>query len=559
MPGELSRYSKARLELIMNTVELPFLYQTRTILRQSSWNSTVRSVRPRHPSRRCLSVAPNSLAEEHSESFLSQKAKAVAEATRRKSKPNSITRTEKEVFDGIFKDIKESAGRTTTPKRTAIETDPDAILQLFVPESGQSQDLNSWTGLAETTPNTTGNLHTSKTQLEEHIKRYPSALRHAAHRAAPPHPPPPDWPEHMPSKAFQLSKGDRSPTLAFSAIPKDPRHGVYRPLDAPLEPSAMSMSSDGPQLRNFDAIKQDELAQGNFRGKTADYVKKELRNISTELESYVSNSAHSGAFSMWEICQSRIFPLIKLLEKEAKPKAASHNSSTEDATATGLQTTSTAESSTADKPRQKPLKKINPQSSPPLPSVKTKVATPALPPGVSPLSTVTILYPALTLLALRLFTTHHPTTPFPVSMYNHIITSSPQSRILGLNVHFYNTLLQHIWDIYSDLKWIAALLSEMQGSGVEFDGTTYTTIQGIEAERWTQMNTGEGTRGKEWWLRPEQMRRFPTLMEWKQVVAMRLQEQGMGHLLAEREYDSESWVPEKGTQSAIAERPKVWL
>ena len=69
------------------------------------------------------------------------------------------------------------------------------------------------------------------------------------------------------------------------------------------------------------------------------------------------------------------------------------------------------------------------------------------------------------------------------------------------------------------------------------------------------MNTGEGTRGEEWWLRPEQMRRFPTLMEWKQVVATRLQEQGMGHLLAEREYGSES----SETQSTMAERPKVWL
>ena len=95
----------------------------------------------------------------------------------------------------------------------------------------------------------------------------------------------------------------------------------------------------------------------------------------------------------------------------------------------------------------------------------------------------------------------------------------------------------------------------MQTSGIDFNGDTYNLIRSIEEERWTQFNTGDGDRGKEWWLRAEQVRRFGGLMEWKQIVAVRLQEQGMGHLLAEREYSSDL----QAMRERVAEEPRVWL
>jgi hypothetical protein len=189
------------------------------------------------------------------------------------------------------------------------------------------------------------------------------------------------------------------------------------------------------------------------------------------------------------------------------------------------------------------------------PSNLTKLTAPSLPAGVSPILTTTTLYPALTLLTLRLLTSSFPTTPFPLTLYTTLKSLSPQSRILALNVHFYNTLLTHTWTIYSSLQEITALLAEMQTSGIDFNGDTYNLIRSIEEERWTQFNTGDGDRGKEWWLRAEQVRRFGGLMEWKQIVAVRLQEQGMGHLLAEREYSSDL----QAMRERVAEEPRVWL
>jgi hypothetical protein len=524
----------------MSPIELPFLYQTRTILR--CFSSTSKALRNnKYP-------APSTQSEETSETFLSQKARKAATSATKKSKP-SITRTEKQVFDEIFHDIQTSTGQPANTKNFYNETDPDAIFRLFVQESGQHQNRTNESAVESKKQGS------SDSGWNEHLKRYPPILRHAAKQLVRSDVSRPTNADHAPYISFQPSAPDAQSSLSERKI-KDPRHGVYRPLEAALDTEADKIANvkEGLQLRNFDAIKKDEIARGTFRGKTADYVEAELKKISEELQSCLSRKNQSGDFMMWDVCQKRILPIVLALNQ--RPQKDSYKPSNGIETANVPQHTSNSAKNKTKKVEKKQVAKQEPSNNSPPPTSKTDTFVPTFPSGVSPLGVVSTLYPTLTLLAFRLLTTHFPTSPFSLSLYTAIKTTSPQSRILGLNIHFYNTLLRHLWDIYSDLHALTSTLREMQASGVDFDGDTYAVIQNIEEERWNEFHAGEGSRGVAWWGRPEQTRRYQEMLEWKAVVANKLQEQGMGHLLAEREYGSDLLG---GRESDEVEGPRVWL
>lgn len=518
----------------MSPIELPFLYQTRTILRSLSTSS--KALRKPH---RFQASEPR---DEGSQSFLSKKSKEIAESTKRKSKP-SITRTEKQVFEGIFHDIKTSSGRPERTKQFHAEIDPNAILRLFIQESGQRQTPAAGGSVEDKAPESSG--------WNEHLKRYPPVLRHAALQLTRSDAAPTNNETQVPYISFQPSESDiqYSPTVRKT---RDPRHGVYRPLEAALEPEVEgdAKSKEGLQLRNFDAMKEDEIARGNFRGETADYVEKELKTISEELQSCMIPKAQSDAFRMWDICQKRILPIVLELNRQQEINARVVNDEI------AAEPAITAAQSKTKQPLKTKTAKKNPSPESSSPNTSTNNLTTAFPPGVSPLGVITTLYPTLTLLALRLFTTNFPTTPFPLSLYTTLKTTSPQSRILGLNVHFYNTLLRHLWDVYSDLHAMTSTLREMQASGVDFDGDTYAVVRLVEDERWSELHTEEGSRGVAWWGRMDQMRGWGEVVKWKAVIAGKLQEQGLGHLLAEREYSREL-LGEMGSEEP--EGPRVWL
>ena len=523
----------------MSPIELPFLYQTRTILRCfSSTNKALRN--NKYP-------IPGTQGEETSESFLLQKARETSGSATKKSKP-SITRTEKQVFDEIFHDIKNSTEWPANTKNFYNETNPHAIFRLFVQESGQHQTRTNETAAEHK------KSESSSSQWNTHLKHYPPILRHAAQQVVAPEVGRANDPDHAPYISFQPSEPDAQPSHSERKT-KDPRHGVYRPLEAPLDTEADQIANlkEGLQLRNFDAIKEEEIARGTFRGKTADYVEAKLKNVSEELQSCISPSNQSGDFMMWDVCQKRILPIVLALNQQPQPNSRLLSSDIESADVS--QPVSKSAQKQTKKTGKKQAAKQETTNSPP-PSPKTDHLVPTFPSGVSPLGVVTTLYPTLTLLAFRLLTTHFPTSLFPLSLYTAIKTTSPQSRILGLNIHFYNTLLRHVWDIYSDLHALTSTLREMQASGVDFDGDTYAVIQSIEEERWNEFHVGEGSRGIAWWGRPEQMRRYQEVLAWKVLVANKLQEQGLGHLLAEREYGQDLLG---GRGSDEVEGPSVWL
>ena len=116
--------------------------------------------------------------------------------------------------------------------------------------------------------------------------------------------------------------------------------------------------------------------------------------------------------------------------------------------------------------------------------------------------------------------------------------------------------------MYSDLRGIDGLLSEMERSGVEFDAGTWQVLVRIGEERFLDMSVvGDGReaiRGKSWWERPEQVKWYARVGEvWKQVVAERLRERGLGEEISEREYGDV--VPAEDGAQSVTNEGTVWL
>lgn len=470
----------------MAATELPFLYHTRTLLR---WSAPCRRF-PRWPralpaSIRCQSTTEDSQAykypggrldgshtwqakqtaqsntsntledgEEEASSFLQEKARQVR-AKAMSSPPSILTPQERAVFERL--------GRESPDEDAALEdealqeneyTKHDDILAIFTRSVLQSE-------IAESPP-----------------ARQP--LRHEDE-------------DGRPSSDEQLS----------------PRDDFFVELD---------MQNEDP-----GDSKEAEHAERVLRI----HLKREFRRIALALDHAATGSKDAtmgeqvwsarlaGDHSIWQVLHTLVFPMLQLLEvkadttkeiqrvssaspptdvlQEARRADSSLHSLTavlSDSTSRELSSpfnsvsistsTSASSSSISHQPPEDPVSSPSPSSSP-LPI--SREILPLFSVGVSPLALVSRLYPATLLLALRLLVKHSPTSPYITALLPEIRSRGPRSYVLGATTAFYNTLLRHQWDVYSDLGAIDTTLAEMQKNGVEFDAGTFEAISTVAEDR----------------------------------------------------------------------------
>ncbi|KIW68855.1 hypothetical protein PV04_04772 [Phialophora macrospora] len=150
------------------------------------------------------------------------------------------------------------------------------------------------------------------------------------------------------------------------------------------------------------------------------------------------------------------------------------------------------------------------------------------------------VYPASLLLALRLYITHFPSSPYAFLLLPRIRALGTTSYVLGASPQFYNSLMSLVWLVRSSLREVDGLLGEMERGGVEMDEGTYAVLgaieearnadferekgtAGAEMERTVTADTdADATRGAAWWQRQEQMLFFPRVLDWLDVIAGRL-------------------------------------
>ncbi|KAK5105413.1 hypothetical protein LTS08_001690 [Lithohypha guttulata] len=115
---------------------------------------------------------------------------------------------------------------------------------------------------------------------------------------------------------------------------------------------------------------------------------------------------------------------------------------------------------------------------------------------------ITILYPAATLLALRMYAAYLPTSGFALALLPRIKSLGATSYLLAGTSHFFNTLLQLYWEVYSDIDALQSLIRDMRRDGVEYDERTIELLERVPQARRNVMKkdkTDVGDRAREWW------------------------------------------------------------
>ncbi|KAL9625540.1 MAG: hypothetical protein Q9160_000251 [Pyrenula sp. 1 TL-2023] len=164
-----------------------------------------------------------------------------------------------------------------------------------------------------------------------------------------------------------------------------------------------------------------------------------------------------GDLKIWEICEDRIFPLIRLLQP--------------------------GENASTLAPKASKKQKSPPTRSPPL----------KVPNYVPPLAVVSRLYPTSINLAVNLLVQNFPTSLILPNLLPHIKSLGQISYVLGASRKLYNLLLNLHWRVYSDVTGMDKLLTEMLDSGVGFDRRTLQVLYSVSGGRRREL----GPRGKQ--------------------------------------------------------------
>lgn len=221
---------------------------------------------------------------------------------------------------------------------------------------------------------------------------------------------------------------------------------------------------------------------------------------------------HAVQQSLWDVTTNMILPLITLL-RDPSFRAEGHR------TPWGQQVQQLTVGDVEDMA-------VNP----------TAIASTALrgiPRETPLLPLITILYPAATLLALRTYAFHLPTSGYLLALLPKVRELGPTSYLLAGNVHFYNTILQVTWDVYSDLSGMDRLLREMRRDGVGYDEGTLQVLERVRRDREvdvvnSEISGGMMGRGRVWWGMRTHEEDFESVdSHWRAVVKKELEKKRM--------------------------------
>ncbi|RMZ91273.1 hypothetical protein DV736_g1503, partial [Chaetothyriales sp. CBS 134916] len=304
----------------------------------------------------------------------------------------------------------------------------------------------------------------------------------------------------------------------------------------PNQASVYSWAKEGYQ--QLEAVTTTQPRSDPTEDAVAKFCNHQMRDYYRSFNEALHSTTVCRDVAVLDILQKQIFPLLELI------RPPSPSPSAEPSTASGSLNGQISESPRPSK-HSKVKKKTKASHSSVNEAILTLTSTSN--PTASPLAIVSRLYPAATLLALRLLTKHQPLSPMTSSLLSTIRDLGPTSYVLAANTHFYNTFLFLRWNVSSSLSEICALLSEMERGAVEFDKGTAAFLADVAEEKardlytagnddraaltaTTMTNLGVGSgerRGAQWWRRQQQEKWWPRIEEWRILIARRLESSGI--------------------------------
>jgi hypothetical protein len=493
--------------LPQNTIHLPFLYTTRTILRLPSCRQAHESAdsrRPR-PHARLLDISRGGRPP--------------------KRRDDRINRLNYRRETGLHPQFSNSTSFNRFPDTT---NSPDAALETtpYTPPTDNTDDIPPSLSLHDHTkggwrkhirPTTT----TTPTDPNSTITPSERAIFDHIFRDIAQSTPPENTPEPDPSVIDSLKRTPNAPpadieTILASALP----HRNANRQTKPVPDQHLAISRYPPSLREAARLasgfflnrggKQTKEDTNDQDGATAEAetslskddfsaaVEKACSEERSAIEKELNEAAKDTDYAVWKVLEAKVFTMIARLGlDETMPSTESDGA------------ISTRKQRTRPKPPSDPLTlDISvPEASSPTENDNPPTSPPSQP-SIPPIAIIAPLYPSLLLTSLRLLSTHFPTSPLTLHILPTIKRHGPTSYVLGATTALYNELLLLRWTVYSDLKGMASLLSEMRSNGVSFDEGTLAVLERVVSERRAVLWASGERGGQVWWRRKGTRKEF---------------------------------------------------
>ena len=264
-------------------------------------------------------------------------------------------------------------------------------------------------------------------------------------------------------------------------------------------------------------------------------IRQRLVSIATSLNEALSSPDRPGDMALWDACEHHVFSMAKSLTPASRRAVKKHATGKSASATPRPETPSTLDDHREQDADAQPEGILNSDSDLPLnaatklsdPTTRSKSETRRL---VSHETRVLHhLYPIALLYALRLFAKRFPDSDLAFNILPRIRELGNTSFVLGTSTQFYNSLIAHRWNMFSSLREVDALLSEMEQIGIEMNYETRHILQSIDNDRAqdqmqeTKPRLGSSrARGPNWWKKHEQLLWFAKIQTWANLIDRRL-------------------------------------
>lgn len=390
--------------------------------------------------------------------------------------------------------------------------------------------------------------------------------------------------ENLPQRAIDVSRElGKIPRGALPA--KVPLRGA---IDKPREPGKIPRHALSAEERLQEAIDEPSdldngVPLGDAPSLAGDEFQVERRfheeHFMRELERAQTDDA------VWSVLETKVFSLIKTVQKRNEEGASKRNDQTSSKVATPKKSRrrkgqpEQKETNSISIPSETKAKvEATVQSSPPSPSLSLVPQPP--PVTITPEAISSIIqhnYGRYCLTALKVLRRHFPTSPYALRILPTIKQLGPISYVLGATSSLYNELLYLRWTEYADLHGMSDILEEMKNQGVQQDDVTRAVMRVVECEREAQRNndevnegpTGEGLRHQRhhkktkpenntanaaWWKLRQVQEGWIRLVDNFHAAEMLREEQRLRE--AQDEHDMRAVEEAEAKQDANVSRPK---
>ncbi|KAK0517301.1 hypothetical protein JMJ35_000456 [Cladonia borealis] len=413
---------------------LPFLYCTRTLLQQSHRTGSSQWGRASPPFRQftCLHkthAQAYKTRRDHNVPFegdpYTQPDVSFGNPNPQSSKRSTITKTEKAVFDRIFKDLSQ-------PPPSPLSSQQDAEVEDIDAEAEVSPEVDN----LERSFNLNEDLNAIFDAAIRELR-----LREEAATLAPSH-------KHHPQYEYLPQERAIDSVIATDA--------GWRTFKRPLR---LSMGSS-ITLSSGMVTKSTQLRLEKAAEKHNDVVSRLLERASTDVE-------------IWGVLQREVFSVVSELNEkiEEDKRGRRKEMEVEEAKERSKKMVGEGEGEEIGKHLVKRKRESNVK--------KEEIIEREVSMGLATNELFYILqenYAEYLLRALRLLRSHHPTSNYALYLLPTIKRLGPISYVLGTSPGLYNELLFLKWTEYSDLHGMADLLQEMMDKGIETNSVTMVLL-----------------------------------------------------------------------------------